>query len=379
MSSPLSLVIVGGGFAGVEVAKKMSASSSWNITLIDPQEAFLFTPRLVDALSNEAVAEHLRVPHKTLAETHRYSFLQGTVLAIDTHRKTVQVQQGDRAHALAYDMLVLTQGARTQFYGTPGAEHAFPLKTWSDLETLEAHLIQLAEVPAKKTEEARSTFCVVGGGASGVEAILALQTRVRKQFRAEKRPFSFFLIQAAPEILPGFLPATIKKTRALLETRGITILTGDSVASVSETALTTKTGRIIPTSTVVWTAGLQPNAIPMESARSDQPPSYLLTDPFLRINETIFAAGDIVVFKDKQITVPKNAQTAMKMAEALAENLERTRLQRSLRPFHYHSFGVILWLEQTGILDLFGYSLESRLVPMLRNFFYNIRFWQLTR
>jgi NADH dehydrogenase FAD-containing subunit len=69
----------------------------------------------------------------------------------------------------------------------------------------------------------------------------------------------------------------------------------------------------------------------------------------------------------------------MKMAEALAENLERTRLQRSLRPFHYHSFGVILWLEQTGILDLFGYSLESRLVPMLRNFFYNIRFWQLTR
>ncbi len=379
MYSPLSLVIVGGGFAGVRVAQTLSASSAWNITLIDPQEAFLFTPRLVDALSNEAVAEHLRVSHKTLAETHTYSFLQGTVLSIDAHKKTVDVQQGDRAHGLAYDILVLTQGARTQFYGTPGAEHTFPLKTWTDLETLEAHLVQLAEAPAKKTDEARTTFCVVGGGASGVEAILALQTRVQKQFRAEKRPFSFFLIQGAPEILPGFLPATIKKTRALLNARGITVLTGDSVGSVSETALTTKTGRVIPTSTVVWTAGLQPNDIPMESGKPIQPPGYLCTDPFLRIEASIFAAGDIVVFKDKQITVPKNAQTAMKMAEVLAKNLERTRLQQSLRAFHYQSFGVILWLEQTGILDLFGYSFESRLVPMLRNFFYNIRFWQLTR
>jgi len=99
---------------------------------------------------------------------------------------------------------------------------------------------------------------------------------------------------------------------------------------------------------------------------------FILTDRSLRLDDHTFAAGDAVTFRDKQVVVPKNGQTARLMGLLLAENIIRTLEKRPLKHFHYFSKGTLLIVGQTGFFDVHFWVFKSRWMVAFRDFFYRL-------
>ncbi len=379
-----SIVIIGGGFTGVIAAKELARQGMGVITLINPTAEFLFTPRLVDALSGSITRNQLVASHAQLAKNRGYRFIHGHVTDIFAREKRLVVKNArDEEQSVSYDILVEAQGGQAHFFGTPGAhEYAFPLKIEADFQALERHIKQVIS-QAKTTKEpldrlALLSFCVVGGGATGVEALIALETRVRRLIGSGplQKEVRFALLHAGPEILPGFLPKTIERARLLLQEKGVVISVNDPVIRVTDTSCETKSGNRLVAKTIVWGGGLAPNLVSTD-VHIESTPNGLPSDPFLRIYPSIFIGGDIALARDKQRAIPKNAQTALKMGRALAKNIRRHLQKQPLRPFRYFSLGTILWLGSTAILDLGPFSIKTPLVAWARYWLYQWRFWQI--
>ncbi len=368
---PFRVLILGGGFTGLEAARRLAAQPDLSVTVVDPESHALFTPRLVDALARACRESDLRIPHATLAERHGYDFIQGKAAHLDEAQKTVDIERVGNAEKMqaSYDALICAYGASTAFYGTPGQEHAFPLKTWEHLLRLEERVAQAV----RRAEPLR--FSIIGGGATGIEAACALDLRLRALGHApETRSITVF--QAGPQILPGFLPKTVERAHAHLAASRIDVRLMTPVSRLLPDGLETKDGERVPATLVLWAAGVRPNHVDGDTAEHS-PTTDLMTDHALRVRPNVFAGGDVIQLKDGQRMIPKNAQTALKMGALIAQNVLRERAGKRLRSFRYRSPGVMLWLGTTAITDLLGRSLPSRAFVWIRNLFYWLRWRQI--
>lgn len=369
--SSFHILIIGGGFTGLEVARRLSRQPNTRITLIDTQSHALFTPRLVDALAGFIPEREYHLPHAEIAARRGYTFIQGLVTHLDPAKKEVTVSLGEsQEQTIAFDASVCALGARTAFFGLKGQEHVYPLKTWNQLLALEEKLRETANTTHPR-------IAVVGGGATGVEAAVALHERLTALgCPIGKRAIEIY--QAAPQILPGFLPATVKRAADELERCGINIHTNATVVEARAHSLLFKSGDEHAADLILWAPGVEANSLAATHLPHDDR-GALLPDHNLRVTSGIFAGGDIITLREGQRTVPKNAQTAMKMGAHIAHNILRERTGKSLRSFAYRSPGVMLWLGRTSIADMFGLSLPSSFFTFLRDLFYRFRWWQLTK
>lgn len=366
----LRVLIIGGGFCGLEVARRLRLASDVDVTLVEPSSHALFTPRLVDALAQACSETDLRFPHATIAQRRGYAFVQGKATYIDKPKKTVTVERaGVKTVSLKYDVLVCAQGAETNFFQLEGKELVFPFKTWEHLLALEE---QLQPLTRKKTP---FNITLIGGGATGIEIAFALHRRLEKLGISPKRR-SLTIFDAGPQILSGFLPRTIMNTLKLIKANGFTLRTSTPAASVQDGQLTTRTGEIVPTDLVIWGTGIQANKIETDVPNLD-PKGALAVDYALRTEPNVYAGGDVIQFKDNQRIIPKNAQTALKMGKAIADNILREKAGKEVRAFTYRSLGVLLWLDQTTGFDLLGVSLLSPLFTWMRKTFYTRRWKQM--
>ncbi len=183
---------------------------------------------------------------------------------------------------------------------------------------------------------------------------------------------SFTLIQGGPQILPGFPLSLVEGVGHELANQGINTLLGDQVAAIYEDRVETTSGNVLATHTVLWAAGIMACPIPTDPVLAEER-GYLAVDRYLKAAPHIFAAGDIVSYKERNVVIPKNAQTAMRMGYVLADNVIRESKQRALSPFTYFSKGNIIALGQTGFMDLRLFTLKTRFASFLRNLFYTLR------
>lgn len=367
---PFSVLVLGGGFTGLEAARRLARDPGTSVTVVDPESHALFTPRLVDALAQSCQEKDLHLPHATLATRHGYRFMQGRATRIDPEAKRVDVTTADGAtKTLTYDTLICAYGATTNFYRTDGREHAFTLKTWNDLIRLEDRVAALA----KRASPLR--IAIIGGGATGIEAACALDMRLEALGR-DPASRTITVFQAGPQILPGFLPKTVDRTRAYFLHRSMEIRLGTPVQRLTERGLVTQAGEAIDADLVLWAAGVQPNRIDGDRI-TDAATSEPTTDYTLRLQPHLFAGGDMINLKCGQRPVPKNAQIALKMGALIAKNVVQERDGRPLAAFRYRSPGVMLWLGKTAITDLFGCSLPSPAFVWVRELFYRLRWRQL--
>jgi NADH dehydrogenase len=278
--------------------------------------------------------------------------------------------------AITYDILVLAQGADTQYYGIEGAkEYTLPLKRAEHVTAIHE---RATSIISKGTP---ASFMIVGAGAAGVEALFALKSFVNAVCKkihpdlADK--MSYTLVQAGPEILPGFLPRIIHMTRKEIERHGMRVLTNEAVQSVTRTTVSTTQYKNIPTDLVIWTAGIKPNQLPIEPALHTDGPGWIRVDHNLMAAPDIFAGGDISSYREHNMTIPKNAQTGMTMGEHLAKNVLRHITRTHLTPFHYVSKGNILVIGNTGFLDIKGICIKTRFTHQLREILYRMRQHQM--
>jgi len=389
---PSKIVIVGAGFVGLPAARRLKKSlgDSANITLIDEKDHFLFTPRLIDALAGDVKEPLIKTDLKLIADANDFTFLRAHVDAIDRKARRVLLQKSSRGTptSIPYDILVLSEGARVCYFGIPGSEqHTFCLKRLNDVYGIHQRVHTLVKEALAASTNSQKTallsFAVIGGGASGVESLIALKKYVGRHCDAHaptlRRFLSFSLMEAGPQILNGFPTPIVHGTMDVLRRMGISVSIGEAVSCVEATCVTIGKRPPKPTALTIWAAGIIPNLIPIQPEVHRDAKGNLVTDRFLRIEPRIFAAGDATTHTEKNVTVPKNGQTALLMSRSIIDNILRTIRKQTLTPFTYRSLGSILWLGRTGFIHTSPFSIKTRIAVLLRDAFYRYRNWQITK
>lgn len=381
------VVVIGAGFAGTLTARRLAEKRNlFEVTLINPDQRFFFTPRLIDALAlpDDSPMEHCSADLQEIALREDFQFRCGTATQLNRMTKMIDVCSATGSvERLPYDIVVLSPGATTNYYDIPGAEsHSLQIKEWKNIRTIHAAIdSQIAVAMNATTDDERRralSLVVVGGGLSGIEAASILQSYIvdRLKERAERLiPLaSFLIIQAGPQILNGFHHRLVAGVEKELCRQGIQIRTGSPVAEVNAHSIRTTTGEIIPAGILIWCAGIKANVVPMtpEVGRDNQ--GGVLVDAALRIDDHVVAAGDAIAFRHKNVGIPKNAQTALRMARHIAAELERGTALKHHRPFTYTSLGTMVLLAHTCFLETFGVCIQAPWVKHLRNIFYRFRF-----
>jgi NADH:ubiquinone reductase (H+-translocating) len=350
------IVIVGGGFAGVAVARRLEQRLHPNeaeIVLISRDNFELFTPMLPEVTSGELEVRHVVTPIRE--QLHRSRFILAEVEKIDAARQSVTYRHvlTGLVVELPYDQLVLALGSSTSTFGLPGvAENVWALKTLEDADALRNHLVWLLELADTIDDETRRrrllTIVVVGGGFTGVETageIVELFRSVIRFYRSLRADeIKMILIEAAPALLLGLPPKMGEYARRILERRGIEVLTGDGVTSADQTGLTLQSGRRIESETIIWSAGVKPSPTIAKTALPLTRRGAVVTESDMRVAgvQGVWALGDCASIPDwKGGTYPMTAQHAIREGPQLADNLVATLRGRPTKPFRFESLGMM--------------------------------------
>lgn len=337
----IQVCILGGGFSGLYTALQLarlpwSKSQPPQITLIDKEERFLFTPFLYELLTGEFQRWEIAPPYQKLLGNKNIRFYQGTIQTVDLENRQVRLQTGE---ILTYNYLVLAVGRETALNRVPGAAtHAYPFRTLADAERLMARLQVLEASPQQKIRVA-----VAGGGPSGVELAGKLADRLRQRGQ-------ILLIGRGKQILAGFTSFSQRVARRSLEARGVRLNLETSIDAVRADQITVvhagKTATI-SVDLVLWTTGTQPQRWLLDLACQRNSHGKLLALPTLQLVDRpeVLALGDLVDARDAQgQQVPATAQAAFQQANCAARNLRAMMIGKPLLVFRYLHLGEMLTL-----------------------------------
>jgi NADH:quinone reductase (non-electrogenic) len=309
----LGMVIVGGGFGGLEAAFTLRTimGDAATITLIDRQAEHSFLPSIHEVSSGKIDAKSIQIPIETMLAPAGIRFVRGDVTAIDLKNRQVSMTAG----GLVYDCLLLATGAENNFFGVPGAEQfSFRFRTPGDALRIQAGLGRLL------AEEGEIVHLVMaGGGTEGVEVAGELLDLTRD------RHATITVIEAQQKLLSGFPAAIGEFAETYLRKKGVTIITGERITDVREDSLTLSSGRELPQSMLIWSGGIKPSGLISGLALPKDPSGWLIVDDHLRspADERIFGAGDAITVTrhGNALLLPKLAYHAQDQAKVAALNM----------------------------------------------------------
>lgn len=348
------VVIVGGGFGGLEAAKALDGEPV-DVTLIDRSNYHLFQPLLYQvAMAGLSPAEIASPIRGILAEQQNVRVVLGTVTRVDLDAREVDV--GDERYP--YDWLVLAVGARTSYFGHDDWESNAPgLKHIEDALEIRRRVLlafERAEREPDATERRKLlTFVVIGGGPTGVELAGAIAELARyvlsSDFRSiDPREAKVVLLEAGPRILTSFTPSLGQSAVEQLQELGAEVRTGMRVVAIDEEGVDIEdgaeadelpglgTGRErerIGSATVVWAAGVKANnlAHQLGAPVDRQGRVIVLPDCSLPGHPEVFAIGDMARFEENGQVLPGVSPVAMQQARYVAR-LVRWELESDGRP-----------------------------------------------
>src|SRR5581483_208291 len=255
------ILILGGGFAGAWVARLLGRRGA---TVVNVENYMLFASLLPEAASGTLEPRHVVVPLRLMCP--HADLVVGRAIELDAERQTVRVRTEEELLSIGYSQLVVAFGAIPRALPIPGlSEHALGFKTLADAIHLRNHILRRLEAAAAAPTAAHRrrelTFVFVGAGYAGVEALAELSDLVRDALRSypmlRGEPQRWVLVDAAPKILPEIPTRLGEYAARQLMRRGVEIRVSTTLESVEAHAATLSGGERIPTSTVVWTAGVR--------------------------------------------------------------------------------------------------------------------------
>ncbi len=320
---PTKVVIVGGGFAGVRLARQLAGRKDLRVTLVSDRDSFAYYPQLYHAATG-GVRSESSIPLATLFASLPVELVIDRLTGFDARAKTIQTANGQ---TIPYDYLALALGNVTNYFGIKGLEgHAYNIKTIEGAEAFKQHLHR--ELIEHKKPEAH--YVIVGGGPTGVELAAALGRyiqRVAERHGVAHPKYQIDLVEASPRILPRSSEAVSAQVQKRLEELGVTVMTNAMVEGQTAKSLKLK-GETIATQTVVWTAGVANNPFFTENPEH----FTLVKGNRVKVDEYLQAANGVYVMGDNAATPFSGlAQTAINDANFVAADIGR-RLDRKLRP-----------------------------------------------
>ncbi len=328
------IVLVGGGHAHVEVVRRfgMKPEPGVRLTLVSAPVDTPYSGMLPGYLAGHYGFEDCNIDLRRLCRFAGDRLIVDRAAGID--RTARQVSLAGRP-PLPYDLLSIDIGSVPETGGIAGAEHAIPLKP------VPAFLRRWAEIEA--LAEARNgavRIVVIGAGAGGVEAAMALQNRMNIQLQQfenkmkgiTERP-QFTILSMTPEIIPGHAAGVRRRVLSALRRNGIAVETGETAAAIEPGRVLCESGRVFEHDAAILVT--QGGAAPWlrESGLAVDPRGFLKVGPTLQSvsDETVFAAGDCAAFDS--VSLPKSGVYAVRQGPVLAGNLRRAVRGGALRPF----------------------------------------------
>ena len=328
-SGTARIVVIGGGFGGLFTALDMAHMG--DVTMISPEDHFLFTPMLYEYLSGEVEAWHIAPHHKELLDD-RVRFIQGAVVDVDFAAREVSV--AGRVRRIAYDMLVLALGGVTNFWGIEGAEqYALPFRKLRHADDLRRRMIDaLDRIPpdaAPQDAQSAATFAVVGAGASGVELATKMSDLLRDAFRRRglRGEPRVLILEMGRDVVPGMDKDIRGVVEAALQKARVEVHTETRVRRVEPDALVFEHGgreTKVEASAVVWTAGVRVNPLieKLEIEKTER--GLVVVEPTLQVrgHKEVFALGDIAFYRDVVPSLSGTAQLAFQQSSLVSANVQ---------------------------------------------------------
>jgi NADH:quinone reductase (non-electrogenic) len=341
------VVIVGGGFGGLQCAKKL-AGEAVDVTLVDARDYHLFTPLLYQVATALLNPADIAYPFRSILRRARnVRFHQATVAGIDFERKAVRTGSG---HELPYDHLVVATGSVNDYFGNSElAETTLGMKNLEQAQRLRNHVLACLEHAAQATDDTEQTawltFVVVGGGATGVEYAGAL-AELRKLVGREYPEFSALrmrvvIVEGADRLLPAFPEKLGRYAQKVLERKGAEITLGTVMSKAGPLGATLSNGSEVAARTIVWSAGVRAAGTGGTQELEHRRSFRLAVDDRMRVldREDVYAIGDVA---GGDPALPMLSSPAMQQGRYVARSiLAAVRGQAPLPPFRYKDKGTM--------------------------------------
>jgi NADH:ubiquinone reductase (H+-translocating) len=364
------VIVVGGGFAGLNAAKTLAGHDEVHVTIIDQRNHHLFQPLLYQVATAGLSPADIAMPIRSIFRAQRNVAVHlGHVTAIDVAEKWI----GGGGLRLRFDYLILACGARHSYFGhEEWEEHAPGLKTLEQAIEMRRRTLHAFEAAENELDPARQqallTFVVVGGGPTGVELAGAIadisRTVLLKDFRRiDPKSARIILLEAGPRVLAAFPAALSARAARDLAQLGVDVRTSSAVTGIDADGVNVGSTRITA-GTVLWGAGVQGAGLAKTLGVKLDRAGRVHVEPDLSLPGApdVFAAGDIVHLElSGGELLPGLAPAAIQAGRAAAQNILASVHGRPRRPFHYRDKGMMATIGKhkavahVGRLNLDGY------------------------
>jgi NADH dehydrogenase FAD-containing subunit len=421
---PKRILILGGGFAGVEVLRRLQSKFQTNvgieITMVSKDNYMLFTPMLHEVASGMIETRHIVTPIRAFCNRSR--FYSAIVEDIDlknkrviirssattplgnTDRSTVQhdILELKNTRSLYYDYLVIALGSETKFFGMSDVQqNAFTMKSLNDAINLRNHIVYLLEqsdqLPSnyattdtssnntyKDLQKRLLTFVIVGGGFAGVETAGEINDFIKDSAKdyyhnIDSNNIRTIIIQSGNRLLPEMSEELAEFALQKLRNSGVEVILNTRVVGATANSVKLSNGTIIPTKTLIWSGGVSPNTLITNLTCEHDKSGRIVVDKYLEVPQFkgVYALGDCayITYPYTGKPCPPTAQHAIREGAVVAKNIISTiadekRLDER-EAFNYKTKGMMASIgKRTGIGNLLGIEVQGFLAWWIwRNYY----------
>ncbi|MFN0050074.1 MAG: NAD(P)/FAD-dependent oxidoreductase [Cytophagales bacterium] len=343
------IVIVGAGFGGLKLARKLS-NSAYQVVLLDKNNFHQFQPLFYQVATAGLEPSSISFPlRKIFQGVENIHIRVAEVESIDTDKNLIHSSLGE----IPYDELVISIGCDTNYFGMESIQkNAIPMKSVSEALALRNKILQnfedalLIENPTEL--QTMMNFVIVGGGATGVEisgtlAEMKIHVLPKDYPELDFGKMNIYLLEASPRTLNVMSEVSARKSRDYLEKMGVIVKTDTQVKEYNGKNVVLGDGSIIEANNLIWAAGVTGNKLAGFKPESVTKSNRLKVDQFNKVEgyENIYALGDIASMADEKYPNghPQVAQPAIQQGVNLGKNFLNKLNNKPLKPFIYKDLG----------------------------------------
>lgn len=368
----MKVVIIGGGFAGINLAKDLVKNKSIEVTLVDRNNYNFFPPLIYQVATGFLEPSSISYPfRKFFRGKPNINFRLGELLEVDASKNKIILDNGE----VFYDYLVFATGAETNYFGMENVKkHSIPMKTLNDAIEMRNRVLQNLEKAAittdKKERRKLLTIVVAGGGPTGVE-VSGMFAEMRKEIIQKEYPelettaSNIYLVDGGDSLLSPMTQASQQDTFEALTKMGVVVKLKTRVQDYDGNTVYFADGNTIETTNLIWAAGVTASRFKGLPDECYGRGNRLLTDAFNKVTTTqnIFAIGDTSIqttdanFPNGH---PQVAQVAIQQGENLAKNIKKMLEKKSMQPFRYNDKGSMAIIgKNKAVVDLPNYHFKG--------------------
>ncbi len=349
------IVIIGGGFGGLQVALNLEKGlngKDFQITLVDKREYHLFTPNLYEVATAEEelatvsqIKKSITLPFKDLLQGKKIEFVQGAVTMVEAENNLVKLA----SKSISYDYLVLAIGSQSDYFNIEGAQkYSLPLKDFTDALRIRNNIEFVISSQKYSINQKNIRIIFAGGGYTGLELACEMKGLIDYlswKYQIPRNKIEIEIIEGSSKLIPGFDDRLSADAYERLKDLGIHIRLSSRIVKVDEYFVWLDSGEKVAYNTLIWTAGVKANPVTCSRVFNLDRKDRICVNKFFQVEpyQNIFAIGDLANMTGVNgQPVPCTAQDAWAEAKYLADALPLLVKNQRPKPFQNHKHGFIV-------------------------------------